>query len=132
MKIPSICRKRRASTSASKGQRAEQAALDHLKRNGLSLVTRNFHCRLGEVDLVMMDLDCLVFIEVRFRSPGSFMPAALTVDERKQARIARTAAFFLGTNPSLSDHAVRFDIVALDGGESGASRIQWIKDAFRV
>ena len=126
------CRKRRAPTRAKKGKRAEQVALNHLRRHGLSLVTRNFHCRHGEVDLIMRDGECLVFVEVRYRSSHSYIAAALSVDERKQGKIARTAARYLGLKPSLSDCPVRFDVVAFDGGESGAGRIQWIKDAFRV
>ena len=132
MKIPLTCRKTRASTKAAKGRHTEAAALKYLKRAGLHLITKNFRCRLGEVDLVMQDDDCLVFVEVRYRSERSLASAALTVNEQKQGRIARTAEFFLGQYPELSNHPVRFDVVAFDGGENRPSRIQWIKDAFRV
>ena len=42
---------------------AEQAAADYLTRQGLQLVTRNFRCRLGEIDLIMGDGKTLVFVE---------------------------------------------------------------------
>jgi len=132
MKIPLTCSKTLASTKAAKGRRAEVAALKFLQREGLHLVDRNFRCRLGEVDLVMLDHGCLTFIEVRYRSETSFTSAALSVNGQKQTRIALTAEFFLCRHPALSDHPVRFDVVAFDGGETGPSRIQWIRDAFRV
>ena len=118
--------------SRDKGTRYEQLALKHLKSNGLKLVEQNFHCRLGEIDLVLRDDNCLVFVEVRYRSSNRFASAALSVDERKQAKIARTAAMFLGKNPRLSNCPVRFDVVAFDSAESDQGTLQWTRDAFRV
>ena len=132
MKIPLARRKTRASTKAARGKRAEVAALKFLRGEGLRLVDRNFRCRLGEVDLVMLDHGCLAFVEVRYRSERSFTSAALSVTGQKQTRIALTAEFFLCKHPMLSDPPVRFDVVAFDGAEKGPSRIQWIRDAFRV
>ncbi len=132
MKTQLTCRKTPASTKAAIGRRAETAALKFLQHEGLNLVERNFRCRLGEVDLVMLDHGCLVFIEVRYRSERSFTSAALSVTGQKQTRIVLTAEIFLCKHPALSDHPVRFDVVAFDGGETSSSRIQWIRDAFRV
>lgn len=114
------------------GNDAEQRALAFLLARGLQLVTRNFHCRLGEIDLVMLDGDCLVIVEVRCRTSMRFVAPALTVDERKQGKIARATAFFLATKPSLGEYPVRFDVVAVDGANSGDGAIEWIPDAFRV
>ena len=118
--------------SRDQGTRYEQLALNHLKSNGLKLVEQNFHCRLGEIDLVLRDDNCLVFVEVRYRSSNRFASAAHSVDERKQAKIARTAAMFLGKNPGLSNCPVRFDVVAFDSTESDQGTLQWTRDAFRV
>lgn len=118
-----------------RGSRSEQFALDHLLAKGLELHTRNFRCRLGEIDLVMRDDNCLVFVEVRYRTANRFAGAVLSVDTRKQAKIARTAGFFLGKHPGFADHPVRFDVVAFDGSpgdEYDKGTLQWIKDAFRV
>ena len=118
-----------------KGSRSEQVALDYLRAKGLELLTRNFRCRLGEIDLVMRDDACLVFVEVRYRAANRFGTAASSVDNRKQAKIARTARLFLGRNPALADRTVRFDVVAFDGADghdNDKGRLQWIKDAFRV
>lgn len=112
------------------GRRAEASALAHLKAQGLQKIATNFRCRMGEIDLVMKDGDCLVFAEVRFRSNNRFASAAVSVDPFKQRKIIRTAAVFLGRHPQYSDFAVRFDVIGLDQSGDQTS-LQWIRDAFR-
>ena len=118
--------------SRDKGAHYENLALKHLKAQGLKLVAKNFHCRLGEIDLILQDENCLVFAEVRYRSSSKFASAAHSVDARKQAKIARSAAMFLGRNPRFSDYRVRFDVIAFDSTDSAQGTLQWIRDAFRV
>ncbi len=112
------------------GRQAEKLALDHLTAQGLKEITRNFRCRMGEIDLVMQDGDCLVFTEVRFRNQNSYASAAGSVDHHKQRKIIRTAAAFLGRYPKYSSCAVRFDVVGLDQSGDQTS-LRWIRDAFR-
>jgi putative endonuclease len=116
--------------TGSVGRQAESLALDHLKGQGLKKIATNFRCRMGEVDLVMKDGDCLVFAEVRFRTENRFSSAAGSVDRHKQRKIIRTAAAFIGRHPHYSNCTVRFDVVGLD--QSGdQTKLNWIKDAFR-
>ena len=112
------------------GRQAEKLALEHLRAQGLKDISRNFRCRMGEIDLVMWDGDCLVFAEVRFRNQNSYASAAGSVDHHKQRKIIRTAATFLGRYPRYSNYAVRFDVVGLDQAGDQTS-LRWIKDAFR-
>ena len=112
------------------GKQAEELALVHLKAQGLKEITRNFRCRMGEVDLVMQDGDCLVFAEVRFRNRNSHASAAASVDRHKQRKIIRTAAAFLGRYPQFSNCTVRFDVIGLDKSGNQTS-LRWIRDAFR-
>jgi putative endonuclease len=93
-------------------------------------VERNYRCRHGEIDLVMLDDDCLVFVEVRFRSPGAFVSAAASVDRRKQSRLVRTAEMFLATRPRFASCAARFDVVGVDAHATGQPGVEWIRDAF--
>jgi putative endonuclease len=79
----------------------------------------------------MRDDECLVIVEVRFRS-GSFVAPALSVDARKQRKVARAASLFLAGNPPYCDLPVRFDVVAVGRASGTRGRIQWIRDAFRV
>lgn len=118
------------SSTRERGERYEQLALARLLEAGLRLVARNFRCRLGELDLVMQDGDCLVFVEVRYRKPGRYASAAESVDGRKQRKLQKAALFFLGRHPAWRNHAVRFDVVACDGTGDGL-RLKWLKDAFR-
>jgi putative endonuclease len=118
--------------SRDKGARYESLALKHLLKNGLVLVERNFHCRQGEIDLIMRDGNCLVFAEVRYRASNAFASAAHSVDNRKQAKIARTAEMYLARKPALGHYRVRFDVIAFDNTESDQGTLQWIRDAFRV
>lgn len=104
----------------------------YLKRSGLQRVAENFHTRRGEIDLIMLDGDCLTFIEVRYRDHGSIVAAAMTVDRHKQRRIVAAASEFLSKYPDFGDHVCRFDVVGVDRDGTGALRIQWIRDAFRL
>ena len=99
---------------------------------GLEKITENFRCRLGEIDLVMLDRDCLVFVEVRYRRQSRFATAAASVDRMKQRKIMRAAAAFLAGNRQFCDMAVRFDVIAFDAASDEQCKLQWLQDAFRA
>ena len=113
------------------GAGAERAAEQYLCKRGLTPLARNFRCRLGEIDLIALDDDELVFVEVRRRGPGSYSTAGPTVDRRKQQKLIRTAALFTARQPQYGLCVMRFDVVAIDVDEHGAPSIEWIRDAFR-
>ena len=113
------------------GDQAEADALRFLQEHGLTLVQKNFQCRLGELDLIMRDGRCLVVVEVRRRNSRSFVAANLTVDRRKQQKLIRTAAMFLAWNDAYATVPLRFDVVGVDVDADGATSINWISDAFR-
>jgi len=113
------------------GADAENVAYRYLKQHGLTPVRRNFRCRLGELDLIMQDGRCLVVVEVRFRGSKSFVTAGLTIDNRKQQKIIRTAAMFLAWNERFANNPIRFDVVGINADAHGATTIEWIRDAFR-
>ena len=115
--------------AADTGRDAEAYACDYLLAQGLTLLTRNFHSRHGEIDLVMDDGQSLVFIEVRYRSGIAFGSGAESVDRRKQARITACAQHYLQQHPEAAQLPCRFDVVALTGTREN-SDIQWIRDAF--
>ena len=111
------------------GRRAESFACNFLTNHGMRLLTRNFHCRRGEIDLVMQDGDSLVFVEVRYRKTPYFGRAAETVSRTKQTRIIHCARYYLQISESWNTPA-RFDVVSLEGNEE-APRVNWIKNAFQ-
>lgn len=111
------------------GERAERYARTWLVRRGLRPVAENFRCRGGEIDLVMLDHGCLTFVEVRYRRSGGFSAPAVTVDTRKQQKLLRAAAMFLGRHKQFANYTMRFDVLAITGDR--AIDVQWIRDAFR-
>ena len=112
-----------------RGRRAERRAERYLRRRGLATVVRNFARKTGEVDLVMLDGDDLVFVEVRYRGPGSWTSAVESVDWAKQRRIVRTSELFRRDHPEHRFRAVRFDVVAATKGNLGLE-LEWIRNAF--
>ena len=109
------------------GRRAENAAFQYLLDQGLRPVARNFRRRGGEIDIIMLDGDTLVFIEVRYRRSAAFAAPSLTVDLRKQRKLIRTAALFFGAQRHLATREMRFDVIAIEESRP----VLWIRDAFR-
>jgi putative endonuclease len=101
-----------------------------LQQSGLQLVTRNFRCRFGEIDLVMRENDTLVFVEVRQRSSDRFGSAAASITPRKQQRLLIAAQVFLRCHPALAAQQMRFDVIAIDGaGSHAGANVQWLRNA---
>jgi len=116
------------------GRAQEAKAARYLRAQGLKLLCKNYHCRFGEIDLVMADSQTLVFVEVRFRRTAQYGSAIATVTQTKQRKIRLTAADYLQRHPRYSACPCRFDVIGLSTGcESIAanSSIDWIKDAFQ-
>lgn len=114
------------------GESGEQIALSYLQRKGLTLVHRNYRCKGGELDLVMLDGRTLVLVEVRMRKNDRFGGAAASITPAKQRRIITAGKHLLVTRRDLASHAARFDVVAIRGNVFFATQIDWIKDAFRL
>ena len=112
-----------------RGAQLEGVAKEFLEKEGLTLVSHNFRCRLGEIDLIMRDDDTLVFVEVRARGSTRFGTPAETVTQAKQTRLIRAAQMFLRTHPEFADWPCRFDVLALATNPQSA-RAQWIRNAF--
>ena len=114
-------------TTKHRGDAAEDAALDHLRRAGLVPVARNYRTPGrggGEVDLIMRDPrdGTLVFVEVRQRSAASHGGAGGSITAGKQQRIVLAARHYLGRLRSLPP--CRFDVVLIE------EKIIWLKAAF--
>ena len=106
------------------GKRAEEKAARFLEKRGFSVLTRNFCCRGGEIDLVCRDGKALVFVEVRLRRNSAFGGAGMSITATKQRRIILAAQHYLVAHAK-TDSDCRFDCILLDG-----ETIEWIRDAF--
>ena len=110
-------------THLQRGSDAEQLACEHLQASGLRLLQRNFRLKVGEIDLIMQDGASIVFVEVRYRKSQRYGGALHSIDPRKQARIIRTAQYYLQYRAP--NAAARFDVVAIEG-----TQLHWIQNAF--
>ena len=107
------------------GTEQEQRAAIFLEKNGYHILTRNFRCRLGEIDLIAKDGAYLCFIEVKFRSGIAKGYPAEAITPTKIRRITRTAQYYMLLHRISQDTPCRFDaVVILD------TEISLIKNAF--
>ena len=89
-----------------KGER--KVALIYMLK-GYKILSRNFSCRYGELDIVALKNDTVVIVEVKTRKNDRYAEAKEFVNYSKQNRIRNTADLFLQQN-NLSDHIIRFDV----------------------
>jgi putative endonuclease len=112
------------------GRWGEKRSQRFLKRKGLKTLTRNFSCKTGEIDLVMVDTDrTIVFVEVRTRADETFGSAESSITFAKKTRLLRTARYFLATH-DIDDRPFRFDVITIVLGQKGAPQIRYYKNAF--
>lgn len=121
-----------ASPTQHRGHQAESLALAHVQAAGLRLIARNLRCRAGELDLVCLDDDILVFIEVRTRQHLHYGGAAASVDLHKQQRLIRAAQYWLPRLQQYLQHyrppACRFDVITLGPDQ----QLVWHPHAFTL
>jgi putative endonuclease len=95
------------------GERGETRAAVFLEHRGFVLHARNWHCRAGELDLVMQHGATYVFVEVRVRAAGT-TAAATSIGSRKQARLVAAAQTYLAQHDA-ADADWRIDVVTIAG-----------------
>lgn len=108
-----------------KGLMGEDRALSYLQSRGMALLCQRYHCPYGEIDLVMLDGDCIAFVEVKTRSAGKKGAGLLAITKAKQRRILQTALQYMAEfQPTQS---MRFD--ALEITPAG---VEYIPNAFEA
>ncbi len=113
------------------GRIAEDIAANYLAKQGLKLITRNFHSRFGEIDLIALQQDILVFIEVRYRKNERYLAVVETIDARKCRKLVATSEYYLLKHNAYQDYQCRYDVIAITG-ELDKPLIEWIKNAFQA
>lgn len=107
------------------GGEKEKLAGEFLKGQGYEILAQNFYTRFGEIDLILMEKNTLVFAEVKYRKDGKKGHPLESVDVKKQRRISKAALYYLARNQISPEQPIRFDVVAVLGEE-----IMHIKNAF--
>ena len=123
-------RRRRTDPDFAAGRRGEDLAHRFLRREGLTIVARNYRPRsgAGEIDLIAWEKDQLAFIEVKTRATADYGAPETAVDAEKQIYLERAARDY-ARRAGVDWGAVRFDIVSILLTEPPA--IRFFRDAFR-
>ena len=100
------------------GAKGETIAVSLLRRQGYTILERNFHSRFGEIDVVAQDVDTLVFVEVKTRWSRKFGSPEEAVGKRKIKSIEKVGQYFRLLHPNVP-LAERIDVVAIELDESG-------------
>lgn len=124
--------KRQSSTRAlnryQQGVSYESLARRYLERAGLTFIAANVRYRGGELDLIMRDQQCWVFVEVRYRKSARFGSATESITARKRHTLLRAASLWLASKGSSFENAdCRFDVVAITG-----QQLTWLANAFNT
>lgn len=111
------------------GSEYEQVAGKYLEQQGYHILCYNYRCPLGEIDIIAMDSDILVFVEVKYRknlTKGSPLEA---VNSKKQKVISKCANYYI-TGKRLYGNACRFDVIGIVGKDTEHMEISHIEQAF--
>ena len=111
------------------GRRGEELAGKFLKKAGYKILESNYRGRLGEIDLVAEDGDCLVFVEVKTRGSLACGHPLESIDSRKQRQLIKAAREYLAEHGA-EERVCRFDAVSVLFGDEQQPMIELIKDAF--
>jgi putative endonuclease len=93
------------------GKEGEERAVKAFESAGLSIITRNFRSRTGEIDIIALDGETLVFTEVKTGFAYGIENLSYSINTKKQRRIIETAKYFLSINRQYYGRAIRFDVV---------------------
>ncbi|MCL2043745.1 MAG: YraN family protein [Treponema sp.] len=93
------------------GKKGEERAGQALESAGLHIIARNFRSKAGEIDIIAIDGETLVFVEVKAWTALGIENLSYSINPKKQRRIIETAKYFLSINRQYYGRAIRFDVV---------------------
>ncbi|MCT4598739.1 MAG: YraN family protein [Vallitalea sp.] len=108
------------------GTIGEDIACKYLKNNGYNIIDRNYRCRHGEIDIIAIHDEYIVFVEVKYRKDAMKGYPSEAVGYYKQQRIINTAIYYAKIK-GLFNSNIRFDIVEIVN-----NKIRVIKNAFTL
>jgi putative endonuclease len=114
-----------ADSAKAAGNRGEDRAAAFLEAAGFSIIARNVRSPAGEIDIIALDDDVLVFVEVKAWTAYSIENLEYGMNKKKCQRIIETSKFFLRNHREYRDMSIRYDIVFIQ-----ADAITHIASAF--
>ena len=94
-----------------RGKEGEKQAVDALEAAGLQIIQKNVRSKEGEIDIVALDGQTIVFVEVKAWASFGLEDLQYGIDIKKQRKIIKTAKYFLSRNREYNSMAIRFDVV---------------------
>ncbi|NVM04929.1 MAG: YraN family protein [Candidatus Helarchaeota archaeon] len=113
------------------GNTGEKIAEKFLKKSGFKIREKNYKNRYGEIDIIAVDGDCLVFVEVKTKSCADFSEPETWVDFKKQNQLIKMANFYL-SEKEITDVNCRFDVIGITLGKDNKEKIVHIENAFQI
>lgn len=111
------------------GDEGEKIIIEYLKSKDYKVIFHNYRNRIGEIDIIAMDGDILVFIEVKTRNSNIYGRPSEAVNKRKQLKIINTSLLYIQLN-KLNDVQIRYDVAEVYPLDD--NKIIYIKNAFSV
>ena len=112
------------------GRQGEEVAARYLEKNGFHILSRNYRCKIGEIDLIVIDKRTLIFVEVRSKSSEEFGLGQESVVRKKQLKLRQVAWHYLKAEGKTAMDC-RFDVIAIRfDGDGQVRRIEHIENAF--
>lgn len=111
------------------GRDSEKLAQRFLKKQGHKIIETNFRSHWGEIDIISLHCDVLVFTEVRSKSNTRYGTPEDTVDRKKQEKIRKTATYYLHSK-HIHDRFCRFDVITVVCEDHCQPRLTHFEDAF--
>ncbi|OGU55839.1 MAG: YraN family protein [Ignavibacteria bacterium GWF2_33_9] len=97
-----------------KGTEGEELAVKYLQEKGFAIIKRNFHYgKIGEIDIVAKDKDCLVFVEVKARNSFKYGTGLDAITPSKQRQMVVVAKGYIQIN-NVQNTEMRFDVISID------------------
>ena len=107
------------------GSDKEKLAVEYLKEYNIDILAMNYRTKQGEIDIIGKDGECIVFIEVKYRSSTTYGYPEEAVNISKQRKIRSVATYYMLTHNIPMDSQVRFDVISILGNQ-----INHIRNAF--
>lgn len=110
------------------GRKGEAIAARFLEGLGYRIEQRNYRCAVGEIDLIALIGEYLVFVEVKTRSSGGNLHPSLSVTRTKQRKVRQVGEHYCSHHPEFSLQP-RFDVISVEVGKNGEA-VEHIVNAF--
>jgi len=110
------------------GSQGEKLAAQYLDEKGYTILDSNWHCRLGEIDIIALDGETYVFCEVKTRRANNAQEALVGITASKAKKFTKAVYHYLSEH-DLEDVLWRVDAIGIAISTQGQVIIEHVEDA---